>query len=85
MIWLIIINYLLDMASIACGPFSNWRGRIVYACIYAYKHCCNQFTACLHDHTQITDYILIFLAEIQLFENLESEGAKKSKYWKNCL
>ncbi len=23
-----------------------------------------------------------YLAEIQLFENLESEGAKKSKYWK---
>ncbi len=22
-----------------------------------------------------------YLAEIQLFENLESEGAKKSKYW----
>ncbi len=29
-------------------------------------------------------YALIgqYLAEIQLFENLESEGAKKSKYWK---
>ncbi len=26
-----------------------------------------------------------YLAEIQLFENLESEGAKKSKYWENCL
>ncbi len=25
------------------------------------------------------------LAEIQLFENLESEGAKKSKYWENLL
>ncbi len=25
------------------------------------------------------------LAEIQLFENLESEGAKKSKYWENHL
>ncbi len=25
-----------------------------------------------------------YLAEIQLFENLESEGAKKSK-WENCL
>ncbi len=24
-----------------------------------------------------------YLAEIQLFENLESEGAKKSKYWEN--
>ncbi len=24
-----------------------------------------------------------YLAEIQLFENLESEGAKKSKYWMN--
>ncbi len=26
-----------------------------------------------------------YLAEIQLFENLESEGAKKSKYWENVL
>ncbi len=26
-----------------------------------------------------------YLAEIQLFENLESEGAEKSKYWKNRL
>ncbi len=26
-----------------------------------------------------------YLAEIQLFENLESEVAKKSKYWENCL
>ncbi len=26
-----------------------------------------------------------YLAEIQLFENLESEGAKKSKYWENSL
>ncbi len=26
-----------------------------------------------------------YLAEIQLFENLESEGAKKSKYWENGL
>ncbi len=26
-----------------------------------------------------------YLAEIQLFENLESEGAKKSKYQENCL
>ncbi len=26
-----------------------------------------------------------YLAEIQLFENLESEGAKKSKYWENYL
>ncbi len=26
-----------------------------------------------------------YLAEIQLFENLESEGAKKSKYWENHL
>ncbi len=26
-----------------------------------------------------------YLAELQLFENLESEGAKKSKYWKNHL
>ncbi len=26
-----------------------------------------------------------YLAEIQLFENLESEGAKKSKYWKKKL
>ncbi len=25
------------------------------------------------------------LAEIQLFENLESEGAKNSKYWENRL
>ncbi len=25
------------------------------------------------------------LSEIQLFENLESEGAKKSKYWENHL
>ncbi len=25
----------------------------------------------------------LYLAEIQLFENLESEGAKKSKYWEN--
>ncbi len=25
-------------------------------------------------------YIYLYLAEIQLFENLESEGAKKSKY-----
>ncbi len=25
------------------------------------------------------------LAEIKLFENLESEGAKKSKYWENYL
>ncbi len=24
-----------------------------------------------------------YLAEIQLFENLESEGATKSKYWEN--
>ncbi len=28
---------------------------------------------------------LLYLAAIQLFENLESEGAKKSKYWENCL
>ncbi len=26
-----------------------------------------------------------YLAEIQPFENLESEGAKKSKYWENHL
>ncbi len=26
-----------------------------------------------------------YLAEIQLFENLESEGATKSKYWENHL
>ncbi len=26
-----------------------------------------------------------YLAEIQLFENLESESAKKSKYWQNQL
>ncbi len=26
-----------------------------------------------------------YLAEIQLFENLESEDAKKSKYWENQL
>ncbi len=26
-----------------------------------------------------------YLAEIQLFENLESEGAKQSKYWENRL
>ncbi len=26
-----------------------------------------------------------YLAEIQLFENLESEGAKNSKYWENRL
>ncbi len=26
-----------------------------------------------------------YLAEIQLFENLGSEGAKKSKYWENRL
>ncbi len=26
-----------------------------------------------------------YLAEIQLCENLESEGAKKSKYWENHL
>ncbi len=26
-----------------------------------------------------------YLAEIQLFENLESEDAKKSKYWENHL
>ncbi len=30
-------------------------------------------------------YIRQYLAEIQLFENLESEGAKKSKYWENRL
>ncbi len=29
--------------------------------------------------------VLDNLAEIQLFENLESEGAKKSKYWENHL
>ncbi len=26
-----------------------------------------------------------YLAEIQLLENLESEGAKQSKYWENRL
>ncbi len=26
-----------------------------------------------------------YLAEMQLFENLESEGAKKSQYLENCL
>ncbi len=26
-----------------------------------------------------------YLAEIQLFEYLESEGANKSKYWENHL
>ncbi len=26
-----------------------------------------------------------YLAEIQVFEYLESEGAKKSKYWENHL
>ncbi len=26
-----------------------------------------------------------YLAEIQLFENLESEGAKNSKFWENRL
>ncbi len=26
-----------------------------------------------------------YLAKIQLFENLESEGAKKYKYWENHL
>ncbi len=29
--------------------------------------------------------IVEYLAEMQLFENLESEGAKKSKYWENLL
>ncbi len=32
-----------------------------------------------------TSYKGQYLAEIQLFENLESEGAKKIKYWENCL
>ncbi len=26
-----------------------------------------------------------YLAKMKLFENLESEGAKKSKYWENHL
>ncbi len=26
-----------------------------------------------------------YLTDIQLFENVESEGAKKSKYWENRL
>lgn len=26
-----------------------------------------------------------YLTDIQLFEHLESGGAKKSKYWENCL
>ncbi len=26
-----------------------------------------------------------YLAEMQLFENLESEDAKKSKYWENRI
>ncbi len=26
-----------------------------------------------------------YLAEIQLYEDLESEGAKKSKYWENAI
>ncbi len=26
-----------------------------------------------------------YLAAMQVFENLESEGAKKSKYWENRL
>ncbi len=26
-----------------------------------------------------------YLVEIQLFENLKSEGAKKSQYWENHL
>ncbi len=26
-----------------------------------------------------------YLVNIQVFENLESEGAKKSKYWENCI
>ncbi len=30
-------------------------------------------------------YIEQYLAEIQVFENLESKGAKKSKYWENRL
>ncbi len=37
---------------------------------------------------KLCDYVIITyvtLAEIHLFENLESEGAKKSKYWENLL
>ncbi len=32
-------------------------------------------------------YVMIgqYLTEMQLFENLESEEAKKSKYWENHL
>ncbi len=26
-----------------------------------------------------------YVVEMQLFENVESEGAKKSKYWENHL
>ncbi len=26
-----------------------------------------------------------YLAEMQLFVKLESEGAKKSEYWENCF
>ncbi len=29
--------------------------------------------------------IVQYAAEIQLFENMESEGAKKSKFWENSL
>ncbi len=31
------------------------------------------------------DVWFVMIAEIQLFENLESEGAKKSKYLEMCL
>ncbi len=39
---------------------------------------------------QISDDVWIvmigqYLAEMQLFENLDSEGEKKSKYWENHL
>ncbi len=29
--------------------------------------------------------LLLYLAEIHLLKNLESEGAKKSEYWENRL
>ncbi len=29
--------------------------------------------------------LLEYLAERQLFEYLQYEGARKSKYWENCL
>ncbi len=77
---------LLDVASMAYSPFSNWRGIILYVCTYV-TLTSHKGNIKINKLSVDVWFFIIgqYLADIQLFENLESEGAKKSEYWENLL